>query len=490
MARMTDIQRSIDNWDGKDIWQSCNEFIMEGPLQKVSSFQSRSAKFTDRHAFLFDGLLVLCKANTKRSAGNGRDSTSEWRLKERFLIRNIEISECTDFCDRNSNFYLPASPSFNSGDEMSPDFHTTDQSFTLLNNISTSMTNSSMNVSSSANNETVGSNGLSSHLANAFQISLRNQNPVILVAKTAEDKDVWMSQLILLNTRSMLERALDSCLQEEAKKHPLQLPHPSMYRFAIEDMDTNIVFEENRSNPNVPLVKGATLLKLIERLTYHKYGDPMFVRTFLTTYRTFCSPSLLLDFLIERFEIPEPDFRSCMLAVHYANDELASPTSIHPPVDAEQSDSNTGPTSPTSPTHSMSLSATPSDFNALFDELDEQCQKDYKEMLKRFRKEYVQPVQFRVLNVLRHWIDNHYYDFERDNQLLQKLTDFLDEKVATCRNMRKWCEHLKKVLKRKKLENQEATREVVLSFDSSPPPIEWWLARPGDVEDFDLLTVS
>ncbi|KAK3580871.1 hypothetical protein CHS0354_032932 [Potamilus streckersoni] len=360
VQKMYELQKSIDGWEGKDIWQSCSEFIIDGVLNK-----HMKGKTTERHVFLFDSLIILCKPNMRRASVTGPQG--EYKLKEKFYLRKVEIRDKDDTEDYK----------------------------------------------------------------NAFEIQAKDHpnNSIILVAKSAEEKSNWMAALITLQTRSMLERRLDAVLKEEEKQTPLRLPPPEHYRFAIEDSEENIVFEENQqSSVESPLIKGGTLLKLVERLTYHMYADPKFVRTFLTTYRSFCSPQNLLDLLIERFEIHEP------------------------PVDQP---------------------------------IEEEGQNDtlmIRDDIKRFRKEYVKPVQFRVVNVLRHWVDHHFYDFERDQGLLHKLKEFLD--TVKGKAMRKMADSILNVIQRR-TECPGSEREF--TYQKPPPPIEMHLARQK--EQFDVLTL-
>lgn len=61
-------------------------------------------------------------------------------------------------------------------------------------------------------------------------------------------------------------------LQEE-KEEQMRFPSPELYRFAEPDSEENIVFEENmQPKSGIPILKAGTVVKLIERLTYHMYA--------------------------------------------------------------------------------------------------------------------------------------------------------------------------------------------------------------------------
>lgn len=111
-----------------------HSYISEDVLTKVSS----SKRLTDRRVFLFDGLMILCKPNSRRQSSVLHPNHPECRLKERFFIRKVEIIDHPD----------------------------TDE------------------------------------LKNAFEISPRQLQPsVVLCAKSPEDKNSWMADLVMLNNR-------------------------------------------------------------------------------------------------------------------------------------------------------------------------------------------------------------------------------------------------------------------------------------------------
>ena len=158
------------------------------------------------------------------------------------------------------------------------------------------------------------------------------------------------------------------------------------------------------------------------------------MKTFLTTYRSFCTPVELLNLLIERFTIPDPEFSS----------------------DSE-SDSEMG---------------------------DKSSKMRMAQDMKKFREQYSQPVQFRVLNVLKQWVDKHFYDFQQDNDLLHQLNSFLD--TIAGKSMKKWVDCISKNIQRK-LSNEECGKSLI--FDKKPPEKEVHIVNADETWP-GLLTVS
>lgn len=119
-------------------------------------------------------------------------------------------------------------------------------------------------------------------------------------------------------------------------------------------------------------------------------------------------------------------------------------------------------------------------------ETDKIHKNSQREDWKRYKKEYVQPVQIRVLNALRQWVDHHFYDFERDATLLEKLLTFLE--TLNSKSMRKWVDTILKIVQRKR-EQEDNHKQITFAFGHSPPAIEHHLQVPDDINDINLLTL-
>ncbi|CAF0930895.1 unnamed protein product [Adineta ricciae] len=198
-----------------------------------------------------------------------------------------------------------------------------------------------------------------------FEIQCDDKN-YILQARSEQDKVQWLCLLMYIRNKSVLQRELYNILVNEDAQQVLLTPDPSQYKFCTPNSPTNILIDyhtndKSSSSPSFT-IRGATIEKLIEHLTHHQLLHPRFVKSFLMTYKSYCSPLELLNLLIERYNIPEP-------ASSYLYTE---------------------------------------------------------QQLKKFRKEYVQPVKLRVLNVIRQWVDKYFSDLvESNGYLLDQLRNFL-----------------------------------------------------------------
>ncbi|EGT43548.1 CBN-SOS-1 protein [Caenorhabditis brenneri] len=250
-----------------------------------------------------------------------------------------------------------------------------------------------------------------SEVTNCFKIESRDKSCLPktyhFVCRNPEEKRQWMAVLVKVTTKSVLDRILDNYEKEEAKRIPLIVPGPDQYRFSEPDTEDNISFEDYTSSSGIPVIKCGTVLKLIERLTYHSYTDSKYIQTFLISYRSFCTPNDLFSLLLERFNIPTPK-------------KLQQPKQGGGPL-AGRFD--------TVQSHGLSTMSSSTGINPLYEQ--------------KFRKEFQQPIQLRVLSVINQWVKQHWYDFQCDTVLLDALELFLnrccDPREGLTKQHKKFC---------------------------------------------------
>ncbi|KAL6041549.1 Son of sevenless 1 [Balamuthia mandrillaris] len=79
--------------------------------------------------------------------------------------------------------------------------------------------------------------------------------------------------------------------------------------FDERDSESNILFTNDTNeggSGDKQVIKGATIVKLVERLTFPAYPDPDFMIAFLMTYRSFTTATELFRLLMLRYNMPPP----------------------------------------------------------------------------------------------------------------------------------------------------------------------------------------
>lgn len=216
---------------------------------------------------------------------------------------------------------------------------------------------------------------------------------IVFSLKTPQEKADWLATLIGIQRKSIFQRYLRELPKQEI---PLILPDPDRYCFSTPDASNNILFEPPRtdSSAEIAVIRAATINKLIERITSHTCFDSRTIRTFLQTYRRYLTASELVELLIERFKVPQPDFEREFRA------SLAS-----------NSSSNTSGSGIDDNARSFS------DIASLVS-----C------MELRFNSAYKRRIQYRVLSFIKKWVRNPSYfkvDFADNPDLQRRLEQFL-----------------------------------------------------------------
>ncbi|CAL8072104.1 unnamed protein product [Calicophoron daubneyi] len=425
------VRRSQQSWE-RPI--SMSDFIMDGLLQtRTDGCRSRRS---DRIAYLFNNWLLICKKQ-RRVLGtvvtSGASSTnSGLKLKNRIPLEQFHLIDLgTELTDNNEVLFtfdleywnvprhITLAPANQSGSSVltshststsgsgavveqhslmsgsSQSTSTTGSHMGSVLSISTLTSSSTLTGAPAGTTESTAETehpvfnpplmptaGAAAAAASAAMLGALSNTPksrINFVFNSQESKADWMAALIYMQLSRLFKRYLRDLPRQEI---PLVLPPPSAYRFAAPDSITNIILEPmvQDSSVEIPVIRAANIDKLVERMTYHAYFDSRTIAVFLLTFRRYITPMELLEHMIDRFNIPQPDFVKAAEATTPMN-EVDTPGTIA--------------------------------FR----------------LEKRFRSAYKRRVQYRVLNFLVKWVRNPVYykqDILPNADLRKRFFEFLD----------------------------------------------------------------
>ncbi|EGD80856.1 hypothetical protein PTSG_01442 [Salpingoeca rosetta] len=98
--------------------------------------------------------------------------------------------------------------------------------------------------------------------------------------------------------------------------------------------------------------------------------------------------------------------------------------------------------------------------------------KTVRQKLEDFERNLPDLTRLRVLNVLKQWVDKHFYDFESDKTLLRELLQFIQREVRSDAQRERQCQAVIRVIKNKK--SKKASGQDA-SEHTKPPPDHLWL---------------
>lgn len=272
-VHQTKVRAAIGDNDGTVITGMCGKLVRDTTLRVWNEKVKRP---TERRLFLFENMLACCKVVSGRGG-----KQQECKVKEMFRTRRYTVEPLPD---------VPAA-------------------------------GHALRVG------TAGSDGGGSGGGGSSSSSSSTGVKVVLMLDSAEQRDAWAALLKSNEVNRFLTDVVDAKQKQEAKELPSLLPDARLYVFATPDEASNIIFDEAKVKLGLPVVKGGTLHKLVERLTFPQYADLSYLRQFFSTYKSFCTPDVLLDCLIARYRVPLPHWLVKPLAKKY-NRTFAIPIKV------------------------------------------------------------------------------------------------------------------------------------------------------------------